>query len=497
MSAGPKVVLIDPHKSHDGKPFPPLSLLYLEAALSRSGRYRCEIVDYNVGQEVGPFLRDPSVLGFGITSRTGDSLVSAARIARHIKSERPDRPVIWGGIHVTSVPDESAREPFVDIVVRHEGEDTLEDLLGALSDGRPLETVPGLTFRKNGAVISTGSRRAVDLASLPALNYEGLDLGKYDTNILWLNTSRGCPYRCEFCCNAIHPGYRSAMPSDLVEAHLRRYLLALRPEFVFITDYNFFADKRRVRRLVPRLGQAGSGVRWGGHIVANDAGRLETADLDLLRESGCVHLVSGQDGSAKMMREVRKPCTHAEVDAAIERLSMAGIGCVLNYIIGLPGESPADLMSVVHDIKRRDSRYGQPINLYIFYPWPATPITDRVRALGGELPEGVDGWSGVFLGDAGALRFHSASYRRMVQTAYYVASLAKQRPLYVFEPPAGGRLRTVKAWFLRSLKRAYMASAQARWERECFGWGVEWQLLHTLARARFRGQMRRLQRMGV
>lgn len=497
MTTRRKIVLIEPHKSFQDRPFPPIPLLYLEAVLSRRNEFDCEIVDYNIGQSVDPYLSDPSVLAYGITSRTGDSLISAARIARRIKAAAPERPIIWGGVHVTSVPEESAREPFVDVVVRGEGEETLEDLLSALRDRRSLATVPGITFEHNGKIISTDDRGTVDLTDLPPLDYERLDLSMYDTRMLWMNTSRGCPYRCQFCCNAIHPGYRSGMPAELVVEHLRRYVEVLQPELVFFTDYNFFADKKRVRQIATRLCDADIGVQWGGHIVASDACHLDLEDLTLLRRSGCVYLVSGQDGSKEQMRAIRKPCTHDQVDTAIERLARSGIGNVLNYIIGLPEESTADLTAVVHDIKTRESRYGQPINIYIFFPWPGTPILDRIKGPSFSVPAGMNEWSDVLLGDADRLRFHSGTYRRMVQTVYYVTSFAKHRPVSVFQPPSNGRFHRVKLELLRALESVYGRVARVRWEHEFFKWGMEWQLLHALAKMRYRRQRRRFVRTPV
>ena len=120
------------------------------------------------------------------------------------------------------------------------------------------------------------------------------------------------------------------------------------------------------------------------------------------------------------------------MDAAIRRVSRVGILSVTNYIIGLPGESRADLLSVVDDMRAREVRYGQPSNVFIFFAWPGTPIVSRLRAMHVEVARGMDAWSDVMLGDASRLRFLQARHRRLVESIYYVTVLVKKQPVRVF-----------------------------------------------------------------
>jgi anaerobic magnesium-protoporphyrin IX monomethyl ester cyclase len=494
MTHKAKIVLIEPGDVFEGKPYPPISLLTLVAAMSGRDDVACEIVDYRIGQTVEAFIPDPAVVAFGISSRTGDCLASAVSVARKIKARRPDAPVIWGGVHATCVPDETAREPFVDIVVRGDGEETLGEVITALVRGEAFDTVRGIVFKRQDRVVSTPGREPANLGRLPPLPYEMLDLTRYERDILWMNTSRGCPYSCQFCCNAIDPGFRSAMPPDLVVEHLCRYKRLLEPASAFFGDYNFFADRERVLRIASGLVEAGAPIEWGAYIVAADACRLEEADLRLLRASGCTYLISGQDAARELMPTVRKPSTHEHVDAAIRRVSRAGILSVTNYIIGLPGESRADLLSVVDDMRARDARYGQPSNVFIFFAWPGTPIVSRLRAMHVEVARGMDAWSNVMLGDASRLRFLQARHRRLVQSIYYVTSLVRKQPVRVFSTPHPGRFFRTKTALLRALEHLCTTSALVRWRRGRFSWGVEWLLLHALARTRHALDRRRMLR---
>lgn len=482
-----KLVLIEPDKFLPGTPPPPVILLHVMASVLGRDDISVEIVDYNLGETVDEHLSDPAVAVFGISARTGDCLLSAVEISRKIKRIRPDVPIVWGGIHVTSVPEEAIAEDFVDIVVRGDAEETLGELLTAVLDGRPLRNVKGILFKEGSEVVTTDRRSPTLVARPRRVPYEEVDLGRYDTATLWMNTSRGCPFGCLFCCNTAEPaGYRAVQGPRQVVADLQHYLRLLKPGFVFFTDYNFFVDPDRVRDIAGLLIEANLGVGWAAHIVASDVRKLSTEDLELLRESGCTYLTTGQDGSKELMQSVKKPCTHEQVETALERLSEAGIALVTNYIIGLPDETRDDVLSIVQDVKRREQAYSHPVNVYVFFGWPGTAIINRLDGSGYRVPRTMEQWSDVFLGNAGILRFHTRRHRRMVQTVYYIISILQKRPLAVFEVDPGSRLRDLKIAMLEVLKWVFASIARVRWRFEFFEWGFEWTILHALARVRHR-----------
>lgn len=468
-----KLVLIEPHKVYSGPLFPPMSLLYVAASIDPRPDLEWRILDYNAGDRVDPFLNDPNVTAFGITSLTGDPLASAMRIARRIKSARPEVPIIWGGIHTASEPEACLREPFVDIVVPGESEPTLNPLIDRLLAGRPLDDVPGILFKRNGAMVRTSDPAPVDLGTLRPLPFEALDLSRYERSVLYVNTSRGCPHRCDFCCSSVHPPKWRAMPPNLVVDHLARYVNTVRPGRIFFSDYNFFLDRRRALSIASEMIARNLAIPWTAHMVAADVRRLNDDALLLLRGSGCVSVVSGQDGSERLMPTVGKPSTHGEVGDAQQILEHAGIAMTVNYIVGLPGETEDDLRAVVHDIKHRQNRAGE-LNIYIFNAWPGTPILLKLDGADARVPRDMSGWSDLLLGDAGALRFHSRRHRDRIQTLYYVICLLNNRHIQWFT----GRPGRLHDWARRCLG----AAAAWRWKRERFGFGAEMKALHGWVR---------------
>ena len=87
---------------------------------------------------------DRDVLLFGLTSLTGMQQVFATAVARHVRRHRPDVPLVWGGVHPTSTPEQTLAEPFVDYVVIGEGERTFPALVDALASEEAVDGIDGL-----------------------------------------------------------------------------------------------------------------------------------------------------------------------------------------------------------------------------------------------------------------------------------------------------------------------------------------------------------------
>ena len=85
-------------------------------------------------------------------------------------------PIVWGGIHPSLEPEQTARHACADIVVVGEGETTFLELLEALRHGSPLDGVAGLCFERDGVVVRTPPRRFEDLDALPEVPYELVDV---------------------------------------------------------------------------------------------------------------------------------------------------------------------------------------------------------------------------------------------------------------------------------------------------------------------------------
>ncbi len=198
-------------------PYFPLGLLYLAAYL-RERDFSVEIFDATFAEGETAFLEaleqhHPRVVGLTALQPTREAALSLARRAHAFGAT-----VVLGGPDPTRYPGDYLADPAVDIVVHHEGEETLVELLGALGqqdDDQPdLHAIRGLAFRDgDGEVIITPTRPYIsDLDSIPAPARDLIDMDKYldvwrDENgyaSLSISVARGCPYGCEWCQDAVH-----------------------------------------------------------------------------------------------------------------------------------------------------------------------------------------------------------------------------------------------------------------------------------------------------
>ena len=160
---------------------PPLGLLSLAGSLRDSG-YEPRIVD-------GALLRDyreritREVLDcacFGVSLLTGPMIRDAIEMSLLVRKLRPDVPVVYGGWHPSLLTGETLREDFVDIVVRHQGERTLVEILDRLQMGKPLDLVQGCWFKRDGSVHQNPDRPSIPLGATSPPAYDLIDFDAYE-----------------------------------------------------------------------------------------------------------------------------------------------------------------------------------------------------------------------------------------------------------------------------------------------------------------------------
>ena len=214
-----------------GSPYFPLGLLYLAAYIRERG-HQVAVFDGTFAEGEADFveaLQDirPDVVGITALLPTKAAVLRLAQIAKEAGTK-----VFIGGPDPTYDPKEYLNYPQVDIVVHHEGEITLVVLLDLLERGHLtaeyLAEEPGIAFRnENGRPIVNRPRPYIqDLDSLPFPARDLIDMNKYlatwrEQNgyaSLTLATSRGCPYGCEWCQDAVYgQQYRQRSPENVVE----------------------------------------------------------------------------------------------------------------------------------------------------------------------------------------------------------------------------------------------------------------------------------------
>jgi anaerobic magnesium-protoporphyrin IX monomethyl ester cyclase len=324
----------------------PLGPLYVTSALEAAG-FTVDFRDYQMheaaelftAEEVVRFLDDPApVVGF---SCMANLLPFTLLAMKAFKEEYPDRTLLLAGVGAQSVEQAILeRFPWVDIVVRGEAERSAPLLLGALKHGESLASVPGISYREDGAIRhNPRPERIAELDRILGPAYHHIDLPRYTG--FGVITSRGCPYKCTFCSVAPiwdHQSfYRS--PESVVE-EMRVLYERGGAQLILFQDEFFVSAPSRVIAFCDALKRSGMKLMWKAF------GRINLTSDEMLRamaETGCVEIRFGvESGSDRILERTKKGFTASETVGVVRRATDLFRRVDLFYVWGYPFETLDD-----------------------------------------------------------------------------------------------------------------------------------------------------------
>lgn len=166
------------------------------------------------------------------------------RLAEMVKTALPDSKILFGGPEAGYRSEEIlCRHSFVDMVMAGEGEETLKDLLSAMTQGTVVSGIPGLALRGEKLI----QREPMDLSKIPQ-PYTEEDIRKNKEKILYFETSRGCPFHCAYCLSSAEDSVRP-FPMDYVKEGLSMLFQEEVP-LVKLIDRTFNYDSRRAEEIL-------------------------------------------------------------------------------------------------------------------------------------------------------------------------------------------------------------------------------------------------------
>ena len=275
-------------------------------------------------------------------------------------------PVVMGGITVSSLPEE-AREHCTSVAVG-EGEPLWPEVLNDFENGR----------LKPFYVQSP--RGQFDLNHAPMPRFDLLDPARY--NRITVQTSRGCPHKCEFCASSILLTSRyKVKPVEKVIAEIREIKKIWPRPFIEFADDNSFVHREHYKRLLREL--AKEKLRW---FTEADVRVAEDEDLlGLMRDSGCQQVLiglespsrAGLDGvELKSNWKLRQQDCYRDAIARIQSYGITVNGC---FILGLDGDTPEVFEDVFHFV--RDSGLYE-VQITFLTAFPGTPLYERLKREG-------------------------------------------------------------------------------------------------------------------
>ena len=337
----------------------PLSVLSLAAVLE--GREEYKIVDANVDSDpLATIERMGEIELLAVSVMPGPQMVAAIDLCKMFRAKWPRVPIVWGGYFPSLYPDAALNAPYVDMLVRGQGEDTFLELLEALRKKRDLRAVAGVSYKDAfGLRVNTPDRAIKSPGEFPKLPYHRLQTPEKYIQKTFLgnrtavhHASYGCPYRCKFCgvTEVAHGRQKAESPQRTAEV-----LTYLQSEFaidsVQFYDNNFFLreeDTLELARLIAPLG-----LKWWCEGRIDALLRFSDETLRALQGAGCTMIFLGaESGNDQMLEQMGKQLTSAQILQIAERIRPFGITPEFSFVIGNPHEPDRDLRESMAFIRR-------------------------------------------------------------------------------------------------------------------------------------------------
>lgn len=336
---------------------------------------RCLNYDDVIVEEIANIK--PHLIAFSVLS---DDFAWALRIARNLK-RTISVPIIFGGLHSSSVPELVIKKDVVDYVCIGEGEEVLTELLDYIEKDKDTSCINNIWFKRNGTIIKTPFRRLKE--NLDELPFPDKDIF-YNQHPLFLKqayktiTSRGCPNSCSYCYNSyLRNLYRDKgryLRRRSVDNVISELILAkerYKINRITFLDDTFIYDLKWLRSFISK---------YKDYIGLPFSCTLYPAFVNkevvrLLKEGGCITVNMGiQDINEKLRRSaLNRKDTNLDIERAIRLVKKSNIFMYTTIILGLPTQKEEDINDTVHFLNK--FRPNIPDSNWMRY-YPKTAIVD-------------------------------------------------------------------------------------------------------------------------
>lgn len=274
----------------------------------------------------------------------------ALDIARRIK-QVIDVPIIFGGIHPTTVPEKVLGNDCIDMICVGEGDQAMVELCDAIEAGREDLTIRNIWFKKDGAIIQNDKRPLIaNLDELPFPDKELFAPHIPIGNSYLAVTARGCPYACTFCAlswyaeEAKQLGAKRLRERSVahVIAELKQSLAKYDYKWIEFRNNTFTANKRWVLEFCREYKK-----EIGRPFLAFGHPQTVTDEIAVaLKDAGCFAIQLGVESFSEWVRAniLNRHETNVHVMTAVEAMDKAGLQYSLDYILGLPKQEEQELL---------------------------------------------------------------------------------------------------------------------------------------------------------
>jgi anaerobic magnesium-protoporphyrin IX monomethyl ester cyclase len=376
------------------QPYPPLGTLYAATALRAAG-ISVAIFDTTFAAPITGFAsalqkHRPKIVviyedDFNFVTKM--CLAHMRELANQLSTMAHSEgiTVIAHGSDATDHPKEYL-DNGVDYVLNGEAEQTLTDLCTALLQSQEPKTIPGLvcyTSPDKTLQSAANSPKNPSWVNLPRTARELIDLepyrlawvekhGYFSTNVV---SSRGCPYRCNWCAKPISGDkFHIRSPED-VASEIRELKELYGVQHIWFGDDVFALNHNWVEAFADAVESYGEVVPFK---IQSRADLMSDTTVSALKRAGCAEIWMGvESGSQKILDAMGKGLKLSAIHTARERLSRADIRACYFLQFGYPGEGWSEICDTVQLV--RETRPDD-IGVSLSYPLPGTTFFNRVQA---------------------------------------------------------------------------------------------------------------------
>lgn len=328
-----------------------LALRYLKAFCERD--FAVEIAEFTIKDPAmnvvtDLFQRDADVIGFSCYIW---NIEETLQIVSMLKKVSPDTLIVLGGPEVSyDTQYWMERMPQVDFIVMGEGEETFHHLLQEISTTQKYHFVYGVAYRKGDEIMINPGRPKLDLNEIPSPHRFAEDLATLDKRVVYFETSRGCPFSCQFCLSSIEVGVRyfdmERVKDDLL------YLIRSGAKLIKFVDRTFNIKRDYALEIFQFLIEHHQGCVFQFEITA-DIMRPEV--LDYLSEHappGIFRFEIGVQSTNDLTNElIKRRQNFTKLSRTVTKIKESGkIAQHLDLIAGLPEEDYDSFRKTFNDV---------------------------------------------------------------------------------------------------------------------------------------------------
>lgn len=407
-----KVILFNPRSAKHGFRIPN-SILQIGASIHHQWEY--VIVDGNMERnpwkKIEAYLESGEFAYFASTVMPGPQLEQAIPFTKKIKSLYPEVKTIWGGYFASNQYKVSIESGFVDYIVNGLGDLAFPALLAALDQGKPLDQIKNLIYKKGNKIIKTPKDSILDYDTLPDLPYDYLNqfyplesyLGKtfLGKKTIGYHSSFGCPFTCSFC--GIVPIFKArwkGKAASKVYSDIKYLKENYGADAIEFHDNNFFVSEKRVVEFAGLIQK--EKMNWWGEGRIDTIHKYKDESLAQMREAGCRMIFLGaESGNDSLLDQMDKGGTQnaEQMKQFAARMRKFDIIPEYSFVLGFPADNPEAVLNQINAeiqfIKEiKEINPDTEIIIYVYSPVPqeGSAMYEEVKKSGFAFPQQLEDW---------------------------------------------------------------------------------------------------------